>query len=76
MAHESFGSYIEAKDLKPGSKAEDDEDTSAQRFEGFDSFLLSSVVNLETFKSSQIFRILTLLIFQLTCDAKSYLGMI
>ena len=38
MAHDSFGSYIEAKDLQPGSKAEDDEDTSAQRFEGFDSF--------------------------------------
>ena len=59
MAHESFGSYIEAKDLQPGSKAEDDEDTSAQRFEGFDSFLLSSVVNLETFKSLQFFKILT-----------------
>ena len=57
MAHESFGSYIKAKDLQPGSKAEDDEDTSAQRFEGFDSFFLSSVVN---FESSQFFKILTL----------------
>ena len=50
--HRLFGHCIKANDLKPGQKAEDDEDTSAQRFEGSDIFLLSSVVNSEIFESS------------------------
>ena len=70
----SFGHYFKATNQKPGKEAENDEDTSAQRFEGCHFSLL------ETFESSQFgsFKFLNFhfLGFQLTCDAKSYLGMI